>query len=79
MNQIEYLERINSFNGRAKLKAKITLHGEKLGGMWSDMYKVRKPRDTSFQLAKLDNTNTVRNPIRLHGRTNKKVSQNAKR
>jgi len=58
VNQIEYLERINSFNGRAKLKAKITLHGEKLEGVWLDMYKARKPWDTIFQLAKPDTTPT---------------------
>jgi exonuclease III len=53
-NKIEYLERVNSHNNRAKLKARIAHYGERLGGIWSDLYKVRKPRDMILRLAKPD-------------------------
>lgn len=49
-NRIEYLERVNSHNSRAKLKAKIAHHGERLGGIWSELNKVKKPRDVIQRL-----------------------------
>lgn len=49
-NRIEYLERVNSHNNRAKLKAKIAHHGERLGGIWSELNKVKKPRDIIHRL-----------------------------
>jgi ribonuclease HI len=44
-NEIEHLEKVISHNNRERLKAKITFHGEKLGGLWSNLSKPRKPRD----------------------------------
>ena len=53
-NKIKYLEQVNSHNNRTKLKAKIAYHGKRLGGIWSDLNRVRKPRDTILRLAKPD-------------------------
>jgi exonuclease III len=55
-NRIEHLERVNSHNNRARLKAKIALHSEKLGGVWSDLNKVKKLRDTILRLAEPNTT-----------------------
>ena len=41
---------MNSHNSRAKLKAKIAHHGERLGGIWSELNKVKKPRDVIQRL-----------------------------
>ena len=49
-NEIEHLEKLNSFNNRERVKAKITLHGEKFGGSWSKMSKIKKPRDVIWRL-----------------------------
>lgn len=49
-NEIEHLEKSTSRNNREKLKAKITWHGEKLGGTWSNLSKPRKPRDAITRL-----------------------------
>ena len=53
-DRIAYLEKVNSHNNRARLKAKIAHHGERLGGIWSDLNKVRKPRDIIPRLAEPD-------------------------
>lgn len=53
-DRIAYLERVNSHNSRAKLRVRITHHGKRLGGIWSDMNRVRKPRDIILRLAKPD-------------------------
>ena len=45
-SEIEHLEKVLSQNNRERLKAKITWHGEKLGGTWSNLSKPKKPRDT---------------------------------
>ena len=44
-NEIEHLEKLISYNNRECIKAKISLHGEKLGGTWSNMSKSKRPRD----------------------------------
>jgi hypothetical protein len=44
-NEIEFLKRKISKESREITKAKITLHGEKLGGLWSALSKTRKPRN----------------------------------
>ena len=49
-NEIEHLEKITSYNNRERLKAKISWHGEKLGGTWSNLSKPRKPRDVIMRL-----------------------------
>lgn len=54
-SKIEHLEKIISRNNRERLKAKIILHGEKLGGTWSNMSKSKKPRDALKRL-KIPNT-----------------------
>jgi hypothetical protein len=53
-NRIEHLEQVNSHNNRTRLKAKIVHHREILGGVWSDLNKVKKPRDTLLHLAELN-------------------------
>ena len=54
-NEIEYLERKNSKENRELTRAKLTLHREKLGGMWTAMSKSKKPRD-HLQRLKIPNT-----------------------
>ena len=49
-NEIEHLEKTISHNNRERLKAKISLHGEKLGGIWSNLSKSKKPRDIIYRL-----------------------------
>ena len=53
-DKIAYLERVNSHNSRTKLRAKIAHYGERLGGIWSDLNKIKKPRDVILRLAKPD-------------------------
>ena len=53
--EIEYLEKKNSKENRELTRAKLTLHGEKLGGMWTAMSKSKKPRD-HLQRLKIPNT-----------------------
>lgn len=54
-NEIEHLEKLISYNNREQVKTKIALHGEKLGGTWSNMSKARKPRNIIRRL-KIPNT-----------------------
>lgn len=49
-DQIEYLERVVSLNNSEHVKAKIAHHGEKLGGLWSNLSKSKKPRDMILRL-----------------------------
>ena len=49
-NEIEHLEKIMSYNNRQRLKAKISWHGECLGGTWSNLSKPRKARDAILRL-----------------------------
>ena len=44
-SEIEHLEKVTSQNQRERLKAKISWHGEKLGGTWSNLSRPKKPRD----------------------------------
>ena len=53
-DRITYLKKVNSHNNRARLRAKIAHHGERLGGIWSNLNKVRKPRDIIPRLAEPD-------------------------
>ena len=55
-NEIEHLEKLMSYNNRERLKAKISWHGEKLGGTWSNLSKPRKPRDAIHRLKIPDST-----------------------
>ena len=48
--EIEHLEKVTNRNNRERLKAKITWHGEKLGGTWSKLSKQKKPRDAILRL-----------------------------
>jgi ribonuclease HI/exonuclease III len=43
-NKIAHLERLNSLNQRAKLRAKIMIGGEKLGSAWANLNKQKKPK-----------------------------------
>jgi exonuclease III len=58
-NEIEHLEKLVSYNNRERVKAKISLHGERLGGTWSNMSKSKKPRDVIRQL-QIPNTSPAR-------------------
>ena len=49
-NEIEYLTRTNAQNKKDNLAAKLSHHGEKLGGIWSAINKQKKPRDTIRRL-----------------------------
>jgi exonuclease III len=62
-NEIEHLEKLVSYNNREHVKAKISLHGERLGGTWSNMSKSRKPRDVIRQL-RIPNMSPPRYEIR---------------
>ena len=62
-DKIEYLERVISTNNRERVKAKITLHGEKLGGTWSNLSKSKKPRDIILRL-QIPNTTPARYEVR---------------
>ena len=44
-NRIDHLENLNSKNQRTKTRARIACHGEKMGGIWSNLSKSKKPRD----------------------------------
>ena len=48
--EIKHLEKVSSRNNRERLRAKITWHGEKLGGTWSNLSKSKKPRDAILRL-----------------------------
>ena len=61
--EIEHLERITSKNNRERLKAKITWHGERLGGTWSNLSKRKKPRDAIMRL-KIPNSSPHRYELR---------------
>ena len=54
-NEIEHLEKLINYNNRERIKAKISLHGERLGGTWSNMSKSKRPRDVIRRL-KIPNT-----------------------
>jgi Reverse transcriptase (RNA-dependent DNA polymerase)/Endonuclease/Exonuclease/phosphatase family len=49
-NRIESLEQANSKTQRNLTKARIACHGEKMGGIWSNLSKTKKPRDTIKRL-----------------------------
>ena len=49
-SEIEHLEKVSSQNHREQLKAKISWHGEKLGGTWSNLSRPKKPRDAIQRL-----------------------------
>ena len=65
-NEIGHLEKITSYNNRQRIKAKISWHGEKLGGTWSNLSKPRKPRDA---IRRLEVPNT--NPAQYENRSDK--------
>ena len=58
-NEIEYLTRTNAQNKKDNLAAKLSHHGEKLGGIWSAINKQKKPRDTIRRL-KIPNSSPVK-------------------
>ena len=62
-NEIEHLEKLISYNNRERVKAKIALHGEKLGGTWSNLSKSKRPRDT-IQRLKVPDTIPLRHEVR---------------
>ena len=62
-DQIEYMEKVVSLNNRERMKAKIALHGEKLGGLWSKLSKTKKPRDMIFRL-QIPNTTPTQYEVR---------------
>lgn len=49
-NELEHLERVRAKNQSNKLRANLANRNERLGGKWSAMSKVRKPRDLILQL-----------------------------
>jgi hypothetical protein len=68
MNKIEYLEKKNSKDNRNITRAKILLHGEKLGSMWTTLSKTRKPRDV-MQKLKVPDSNPQRHETRSNRMT----------
>jgi hypothetical protein len=44
-NQIDHLENLNSKNQRTKTRVRIACHGKKIGSIWSNLSKSKKPRD----------------------------------
>ena len=62
-SKIEHLKKVTSYNNRERLKAKLTWHGEKLGGTWSNLSKPRKPRDAILRL-KIPNTSPQQFEVR---------------
>ena len=58
-NEIEYLTRTNTQNKKDNLAAKLSHHGEKLGGIWSAINKQKKPRDT-IQRLKIPNSSPAK-------------------
>ena len=58
-NEMSHLEKLISYNNRERVKAKISLHGEKLGGTWSNMSKSKRPRDVIRRL-RIPNTHPTK-------------------
>ena len=58
-DRMAHLEKVNSYNNRARLKVKITHHRERLGGIWSNLNKTKNPRDIIQHLTKLDSNPTL--------------------
>jgi len=55
-NELEHLEKVQARQHRDLFKARMTDHGEKLGGIWSSLSKESKPRDLIYRL-KIPNSN----------------------
>lgn len=55
-NELEHLEKVKTRQHRDLFKARMTDHGEKLGGIWSSLSKECKPRDLIYCL-KVPNSN----------------------
>jgi len=55
-NKLEHLEKVKARQHRDLFKARMTDHGEKLGGIWSSLSKESKPRDLIYRL-KVPNSN----------------------
>ena len=55
-NEIEHLERVRARQHQDLFRARLSNHGEKLGGIWSASAKVSKPRNLIYHL-KVPNTN----------------------
>jgi hypothetical protein len=53
-NRIEYIENLCSKNQRNTTNAKITCHGKKLGGIWSNLGNSKKPKSLITRLEVLD-------------------------
>ena len=55
-SELEHLERVKARQRRDVFRARLTDHGEKLGGVWSALSKESKPRDLIYRL-KVPNSN----------------------
>ena len=55
-NELDHLGKVKARQNRDLFKARMTDHGEKLGGIWSSLSKASKPRDLIYHL-KVPNSN----------------------
>ena len=55
-NELDHLHKVKARQHRDLFKARMTDHGEKLGGIWSTLSKASKPRDLIYRL-KVPNSN----------------------
>ena len=55
-DELEHLEKVRARQHRDIFKARLTDHGEKLGGIWTSLSKESKPRDLIYRL-KVPNSN----------------------
>lgn len=65
-NEIEFLEKKNTKESRGTTNAEITVHGEKLGGIWTALSKNKKLRDLGRML-KIPNRNPQKYEYRSKG------------
>ena len=55
-DELEHLEKVRAHQHRNIFKARLTDHGEKLGGIWTSLSKESKPQDLIYRL-KVPNSN----------------------
>jgi len=72
-SEITHLEKIRANEHRDTFRAKLLIQGEKPGGVWSKLGKVRCPRDP---IHRLKNPNTYPLQIECHSKRMAKVAHN---
>jgi hypothetical protein len=55
-SELTHLEKVRANSQQDTLKAKLTHHREKPGGIWSKLGKIKQPRDLIYRL-KIPNAN----------------------